>query len=82
LSVNKDNGNKIVLFKVVNSNYKELDSYDIRIKKMVNYSFKIVFYKDTLEVWLTIGSYNEMKKILSDKDSSVQRGGVGLATNG
>jgi hypothetical protein len=57
---------------------------------MVNYSFKIVFYKDTLEVWLTIGSYNEMKKILSDKDSvyliiinkSVQRGGVGLATNG
>jgi len=82
LSVNKDNGNKIVLFKVVNSNFKELDSYDIRIKKMVNYSFKIVFYKDTLEVWLTIGSYNEMKKILSDKDSSVQRGGVGLATNG
>lgn len=82
MSVNKDNGNKIVLFKVVNSNYKELDSYDIRIKKMVNYSFKIVFYKDTLEVWLTIGSYNEMKKILSDKDSSVQRGGVGLATNG
>ncbi len=44
------------------------DSYEIRIMRMVNYSFKIVFHQDTLEVWLTVGRFNEMKKILSDKD--------------
>jgi len=52
LSINKDNSNKLILSKVVNSDYKEINDFDIPLKRNEWYRFKIVFHIDLIEVWL------------------------------
>jgi len=70
VDINKNGAQKILLSKLVNDKDESLDEYDIELTENKWYRFRIVFYKEQLEVWMQEGDNNELKMILTAYDDA------------
>ena len=82
LRLNNNGPFKILLIKNYEGKSTILASSTISISPRLWYSFTILMYYDSFSINLQIGDLRNIMTIISQKDNDLQRGGLGIATNG
>ena len=82
LRINNSGTNKIVLVKKYEGKSYILSTSTISITPRIWYTFTLKIYYEKFFVFLQIGELRNNQQIMSVEDNDIQRGGLGIATDG